>query len=43
MIEALKFTAGVMFWSLVVWLLVSVWAELIGGFIRKIIGKKKDD
>lgn len=42
MIEAMKFTAGVMFWGLVIWLLVSVWAELIGGFIRKMIGRKDE-
>lgn len=43
MIEALKCSAGVMFWGLVNLVLASVWAALIGaliGGILKIIDRK---
>lgn len=42
MIEALQYSAGVMFWGLVNVILTLVWAVLIGGLISRMIGRKDE-
>ena len=43
MLEALRYSAGVMFWALVNLALAVVWAGAIGGLIWRIIKKDYHD
>ena len=42
MIEALRFVAGVLFWSLVTVILACVWADVLAYLINKMIRRKDD-
>lgn len=42
MIEALQFSAGVMFWALINILLAVIWSGLIAGLIWKIFGSRHE-
>ena len=43
MIEALQYSAGVMFWALINLILAVVWAAIIGGLIWKMFFWRDDD
>ena len=42
MVEALQFTAGIMFWMLINLILAIVWVVIIGVLISKAIGRKDE-